>query len=66
MIKTNVNSSYFLCRSFSDIFDEDGATIVKVSLVAGTELSITGAAYGMSKAAIYHFTRILACQWAAL
>ncbi len=29
MMKTNVDSSYFLCRSFSDLFDEDGATIVK-------------------------------------
>jgi Tropinone reductase 1 len=66
MMKTNVNSSYFLCRSFLDLFDEDGATIVKVSLVAGTESSRTGAAYGMSKAAINHFTRILAFEWPAL
>jgi Tropinone reductase 1 len=66
MMKTNVNSSSLVCRSFSDIFDEDGATIVKVSSVAGTESSRTGAAHGMSKAAINHLTRILACKWAAL
>jgi Tropinone reductase 1 len=65
MMKTNVDSAYFLCRSFSDLFDEDGATIVNVSSAAGTQSSGTGAAYGMSKAAINHFTRILACEWAA-
>jgi Tropinone reductase 1 len=65
MMKTNVDSSYFLCRSFSDLFDEDGATIVNVSSAAGTQSSGTGAAYGMSKAAMNHFTRILACEWAA-
>jgi NAD(P)-dependent dehydrogenase (short-subunit alcohol dehydrogenase family) len=57
---------YFLCCSFSDLYDEDGATIVKVSLVAGTESSRTGAAYGMSKASINHFTQMMAYEWAAL
>lgn len=65
MMKTNVDSAYFLCRMFSDLFDEKGATVVNVSSAAGVQSSGTGAAYGMSKAALNHFTRILACEWAA-
>lgn len=66
MMKTNVDSAYFLCRMFSDILDEEsGATIVNVSSAAGVQSSGTGAAYGMSKAAINHFTKILACEWAS-
>lgn len=64
MMKTNVDSAYFLCRLCSDLFDPDGATIVNVSSAAGTQSSGTGAVYGMTKAAINHFTRILACEWA--
>lgn len=64
MMKTNVDSAYFLCRLFSDML-ESGSTIVNVSSAAGVQSSGTGAAYGMSKAALNHFTRILACEWAA-
>jgi tropinone reductase I len=67
MMSTNVDSAYFLCRLFADCFVEDGsATIVNVSSAAGVQSSGTGAAYGMSKAALNHLTRILACEWAAL
>lgn len=65
MMKTNVEPAYFLCRMFSDVFDEEGATIVNVSSAAGVQSSGTGAVYGMSKAALNQFTRILACEWAA-
>jgi Tropinone reductase 1 len=64
MMKTNVDSAYFLCRMFSDML-ESGSTIVNVSSAAGVQSSGTGAAYGMSKAALNQFTRILACEWAA-
>ena len=64
MIKTNIDSAYFLCRMFSDLLVE-GATIVNVSSAAGVQSSGTGAAYGLSKAALNHFTRILACEWAS-
>ena len=64
MMRTNVDSAYFLCRLFSDLLDA-GSTIVNVSSAAGVQSSGTGAAYGMSKAALNHFTRILACEWAA-
>ena len=65
IMKTNVDAAYFLCRMFHDMLVKDGATIVNVSSAAGVQSSGTGAAYGMSKAALNHFTRILACEWAA-
>lgn len=64
-MKTNIDSAYFLSRMFSDLFDPQGATIVNVSSAAGVQSSGTGAAYGLSKAALNHFTKILACEWAA-
>jgi Tropinone reductase 1 len=65
MVSTNIDSTYFLCRMFSDLFDPDGATIVNVSSAAGVQSSGTGAAYGLTKAAVNQFTKILACEWAA-
>ena len=64
MIRTNVDAAYFLSRMFSDLFAKD-STIVNVSSAAGVQSSGTGAAYGMTKAAINQFTRILACEWAS-
>jgi Tropinone reductase 1 len=64
MIRTNIDSTYFLCRLFSELFDKEGATIVNVSSAAGTQSSGTGAAYGLTKAALNQFTKILACEWA--
>ena len=64
MMKTNVDSAYFLCRLFTDLL-EDGSTIVNVSSAAGVQSSGTGAVYGMSKAAINQFSKILACEWAS-
>lgn len=67
--RTNLDSAYFLSRLFSDLLDDKskggGSTIVNVSSAAGIQSSGTGAAYGLSKAALNHFTRILACEWAA-
>jgi len=64
IMKTNVDSAYFLCRLFKPLFDTSGATIVNVSSAAGVQSSGTGAAYGLSKAALNQFTKILACEWA--
>lgn len=65
MRTTNVDAAYFLCRECSDLFDTEGASIVNVSSAAGVQSSGTGASYGMTKAALNHFTRILACEWAS-
>lgn len=65
IMRTNVDSAYFLTRLLLDLFDsENGSTIVNVSSAAGVQSSGTGAAYGMSKAAINQMTKILACELA--
>ena len=71
MMRTNVDSAYFLSKLFYDILDKDGgggavgASIVNVSSAAGVQSSGTGAVYGMTKAAVNQFTKALACEWAA-
>ena len=66
IMNTNVDAAYFLCRLFKPLFaTTEGATIVNVSSAAGVQSSGTGVAYGISKAALNHFTKILACEWAA-
>jgi len=65
ILRTNVDAAYFLCRMYYNVFVKDGATIVNVSSAAGVQSSGTGAAYGMSKAALNQFTRVLACEWAS-
>jgi len=68
MMRTNVDSAYFLSKTMVDLFDtagKGGATIVNVSSAAGVQSSGTGAAYGMTKAAVNQFTKILACEWAS-
>jgi len=67
ILRTNVDSCYFLCKDFFPLFEKSGqgSTIVNVSSAAGIQSSGTGCAYGISKAALNHLTRILACEWAA-
>ena len=65
MMKTNVDSAYFLAQLLLPLFDPSGATIVHVSSAAGVQSSGTGVAYGISKAAMNHLTRTLACEWAS-
>uniref|UniRef100_A0A7S3L9J3 Ketoreductase domain-containing protein n=1 Tax=Amphora coffeiformis TaxID=265554 RepID=A0A7S3L9J3_9STRA len=64
IMRTNVDSAYFLSRACLDFFTQ-GSTVVNVSSAAGVQSSGTGIAYGISKAAVNHFTRTLACEWAA-
>mmetsp|Transcript_8169 Transcript_8169/g.9525 ORF Transcript_8169/g.9525 Transcript_8169/m.9525 type:complete len:286 (-) Transcript_8169:126-983(-) len=71
VMKTNVDSVYFLCKKFLPLLREThtmyssaNASIVNVASAAGVQSSGTGAAYGMGKAAVIHFTKILSCEWA--
>ena len=77
MMKTNVDSAYFLCQLFQDILAHTSqdmnmettgmsTSVVNVASAAGVQSSGTGAVYGMSKAAMIHFSKILACEWAKL
>lgn len=64
IMQTNVDSAYFLSKSCFELLTK-GSTIVNVSSAAGVQSSGTGIAYGISKAAVNHLTRTLACEWAA-
>jgi Tropinone reductase 1 len=65
IMRTNVDSAYFLAKFFLPLFDTSGASIVHVSSAAGVQSSGTGVAYGMSKAALNQMTRSVACEWAS-
>jgi len=70
IIRTNIDSAYFLCQELLPLLEASGsssssAAVVNVSSAAGTQSSGTGVAYGMSKAALNQMTRGLACEWAA-
>lgn len=66
MMRTNIDSVYFLCKGLKDFLSNasGGASIVNVASAAGVQSSGTGAVYGMSKAAVIQFSKVLACEWA--
>lgn len=65
IMRTNVDSTYFLCKSLFPMLKQSScASVVNVASAAGVQSSGTGAAYGMSKAAIIQYSKILACEWA--
>jgi len=65
IMRTNIDSAYFLCKDLFPMLKQSvGASVVNVASAAGVQSSGTGAAYGMSKAAIIQYSKILACEWA--
>jgi Tropinone reductase 1 len=65
ILRTNVLSAFDLCRRLHPWLTVHGsAAIVNVASVSGLTHVRTGAAYGLSKAAIVQLTRNLACEWA--
>jgi len=67
LMRTNVDSVYFLCKHLQPyLMNNDGAgsTVVNVASAAGVQSSGTGAVYGMSKAAMIQLSKVLACEWA--
>jgi len=63
MMRTNVDSVYFLCKGLKELLS-DGASVVNVASAAGVQSSGTGAVYGTTKAAVIQLSKILACEWA--
>ena len=65
MMRTNVDSVYFLCKGLKNFLSNasGGASIVNVASAAGVQSSGTGAVYGMSKIAVIQFSKVLACEW---
>ena len=69
IMRVNVDSTYFLCRSFKSMLlnaakENGSASVINVASAAGIQSSGTGSAYGISKAAVIHLSKTLACEWA--
>ena len=65
LFETNLFSAFELSRfAFPLLSRHASSGIVNVGSVSGLTHVRTGAAYGMSKAALHQLTRNLACEWA--
>jgi tropinone reductase I len=62
---TNQASAFHLSRRCHGALKRAGGCIVSVSSVSGSSNDATGAVYHMTKAAMEHMTRYLACEWGA-
>jgi tropinone reductase I len=66
ILNTNLVSAFELCRALYPNLKRSGAaSIVNVGSTAGGVAVRTGAPYAMSKAALHHLTKYLACEWAS-
>ena len=64
MVATNQDSAYFLCKLCLPLLRKsDRASVVNVSSLAGVRSSGTGVIYAMTKAAMVHMSKTLACEW---
>jgi len=67
MMRTNLDSCYFLCQAAMPLLKQSpGSCVVNISSAAGLTSTGTGAIYGMTKAAMVQLTRSLACEWGHL
>ena len=65
IFETNLFSAFELSRFAYPLLSQHAASsIVNVGSVSGLTHVRTGAAYGMSKAALHQLTKNLACEWA--
>lgn len=65
LTELNMKSVFELCRLFHPLLKKSGdASIVNIVSVAGITSVGTGSPYAISKAAIIHFTKYLAVEWA--
>lgn len=67
MVRTNMDSAYFLCQQLFPLLraaPSSSCSVVNVSSAAGVQSSGTGIAYAMTKSALNQMTRGLACEWA--
>ena len=65
VLDTNLTSAWELTRLLQPALKASGhGRIVNIGSVAGARAVGSGAVYAMSKAALAHLTRYLACEWA--
>ena len=60
---TNQASAFHLSRGCHSALKRARGCVVSVSSVSGSSNDATGAVYHMTKAALEHMTRYLACEW---
>jgi tropinone reductase I len=65
MMQTNLFSAFELSRQAYSLLAQGGGSIVNISSASGLVHVRSGAAYGMTKAALVQFTRNLAVEWAS-
>ena len=64
IMRTNVDSCFFLSKNLAAMLKKAKGSIVNVASVAGIRSSGTGSIYAMSKGAMVQLTRALACEFA--
>ena len=64
IMDVNVEAAYKMCALFSRLTSGENKCVINVSSLAGVLSTGSGAAYGMSKAALVSMTKTLACEWA--
>ena len=64
VVDVNFSGVFRSCQAFGPALREHGGSIVNISSVVGTIAARTGVAYGASKAAVSHLSRVLAVEWA--
>ena len=65
MMKSNLDSCFFLCKIFSENLSKSNGCVVNIASVAGVSSSGTGSIYAATKGAMIQLTRALACEWGA-
>ncbi|KIL48014.1 SDR family NAD(P)-dependent oxidoreductase [Jeotgalibacillus campisalis] len=65
IMDTNLKSAFMMSQEVGNVMraQGNGGSILSVSSVAGQTALRTGVAYGASKAALIHMTKILAFEW---
>ncbi|KAJ1461534.1 hypothetical protein M885DRAFT_477135 [Pelagophyceae sp. CCMP2097] len=66
LMATNLDSAFFLCRDLFPHLCKPGGCVVNIGSISGVTVDNTGAVYAISKAALDHLTRYLACEWGPL
>ena len=64
VVDVNFSGVFRSCQAFGPALREHGGSIVNISSVVCTIAARTGVAYGASKAAVSHLSRVLAVEWA--
>jgi Tropinone reductase 1 len=62
---TNQASAYHMSRRCHGALKKRKGCVINVSSISGSSNDATGAPYHMTKAAMEHMTRYLACEWGA-